>query len=299
MLIRSFRLICRPMVRRLLASLALGVIVASLAGCGGESGASAETAQRLQTSLAQYETYLQENSEKLLHWANTIVLKVEEGSNPKAASRYAAARVPYGHLAPTARLFEPLNKRIDGLEDEVPPDEFGGFHQIEKAIFWEKTSSDMGPVARQLRKDIEELQRRIDAADLQPSQILTGANQTLEGVIEHEIWGVAELYSHIDLTDIAAKVEGIEAAYNAAEPEVAESDPALAKDIENQLEEVYARVGKYGILARDPEQARDREPGISFVVYDQLTQEERWELAQPLKVWASLLARAEAELAGS
>jgi iron uptake system component EfeO len=285
-------------VRRLPAGVALGLLVVSLAsGCG--SGASAETSQQSQGALTEYQAYLNKNSAKLLHWAETIVLKVKEGSFPKAASRYAAARVPYGHVAPAAQLFGPLNARIDALESEVPPDKFGGFRLIEKTIFWEKTTISLGPVAKQLRLDVEELQRRLDSADIQPAQALTGANKVLDGMLTNEVWGNAEPWSHIDLTDIAAKAEGVNAAFAAAKPALADKDPELVARIEAQLRELFAKVGEYGTLAREPEQARDREPGISFVVYDQIPQKERWELAQPLKVLAGLLSQAEAQLTAS
>jgi iron uptake system component EfeO len=285
------------MVYRLLASVALCLIVSSFAGCGGNGNEpSAETARQLQASLDRYETYLQRNSSKLLHWADTIVLKVDEGSFPKAGSRYAAARVPYGHLDPAAQAFVSLNARIDALESEISPDKFGGFHELEKAIFWEESTAGMTPVAQQLGVDIEELQRRLVSADLPPAQIISGATKVLQGILVNEIWGTAEPYAHADLTDIAAKVEGIDAAFKAAQPLLAEQDPKLTKQIEDQLQTVYAKVGQYGILAREPEQARDQEPGISFVVYDQITQEERWKLAQPIRSLARLFSLAEAEL---
>lgn len=285
-------------VRRLLAGIVLGLLTISLAsGCG--SGAGAETTQQSQAALSDYQTYLEKNGAKLLHWVQTIELNVKKGLFPQAGSRYAAARVPYGHVAPAAQLFEPLNARIDALESEVPPDEFGGFRLIEKTIFWEETTYSLGPVARQLRHDIEELQRRLGSTNLQPPQILSGANKVLEVVLVNEIWGNAEPWSHTDLVDIAAKAEGVDAAFAAVKPLLADENPELVARIEAQLQKVFAKVGKYGILAREPEQARDREPGISFVVYDQVTQRERWDLAEPIKGLASLLSEAEAELANS
>lgn len=280
------------------AGVALGLLVVSLAsGCG--SGASAETSPQSQSALSEYKAYLNKNSAKLLHWADTIALKINEGSFSMAASRYAAARVPYGHITPAAQLFGSLNAHINALESEVTPDEYGGFHLIEKTIFWEEGTIGMIPVAKQLRLDIEELQRRLDSADLQPSQALAGANKVLDGMLTNEVWGNAEPWSHADLTDIAAKVEGVDAAFAAAKPALAEKAPDLVARIEAQLRKLFAKVGKYGILAREPDQAREQEPGISFVVYDQLTQKERWDLAQPIKVLAGLFSEAEGELPAS
>jgi iron uptake system component EfeO len=284
--------------RRLLAGIASSLLAAFLVtGCGsGTTGPSSQANRQLQASLSHYKTYLQKNSAKLSHWADTIVLKVGEGSFARAGSRYAAARVPYGHLAPEAQLFGNLNAKIDALEKEVLPDDFGGFHELEKTIFWEKETTGMSPVAKQLRINVEELGHQIDSADLQPRQILEGADRTLEGVLANEIWGAAEPWAHLDLVDIAAKVEGVDAALKGTMPILTEENPAFATRIEDQLQKTFVNLRAYGILANEPEQARDQEPGISFVVYDQVTQEERWQLAQPIKGLAALLLKAKTEL---
>jgi iron uptake system component EfeO len=280
-------------LRTSLALLLLTAMIAS--GCG--SGASGEPAPESRSTSSDYKIYLDENVEKLQRWVDTIVLKAKEGSFPKAGSRYAAARVPYGHIYPAAQLFGPLNTRMDALESQLPPGEYAGFHQIEKTIFWEETTETVGPLAKQVRANLEELQRRIDSADLQPGELLGGANEVLKGVLVNEIWGIAEPYSHIDLVDIAAKAEGVDAAFAAAKPALATEDPELAAEIEAQLRKTLADIGEYGILASDPDQARPQEPGIAFVVYDQLTQEERWDLAEPIKELVSLLSQADEKLA--
>jgi iron uptake system component EfeO len=282
--------------RRLLVGIALVLLVICFAGgCG--SGSNGEDSEQSQAAIAKYKDFLNKSSAKLLHWAETIGLKVKDREFPEAGSRYAAARVPYGHVAPAAvQLFGPLNTRIDPLEREVPPDEYGGFHLIEKTVFWEETTISLGPVAKQLRLNIEELGRRLDAADIQPSQAIAGANKVLEGMTTNEVWGNAEPWSHTDLTDIAAKVEGVDAAFAAAKPALADKDQELATRIEAQLHKLFAKVGEYGTLAREPEQSRPQEPGIAFVVYDQLTQEERWDLAELIETLSAMFAEAEAEL---
>jgi iron uptake system component EfeO len=285
------------MPSRILASVAVSLLMVGAFGCGGNG--SNEASQREQAAQARYRTYLQKNAQKLTHWADTLTLKIAGGENSKAGSRYAAARVPYGHLAPAAENFARLNRRISGLEPEVPPGEFGGFHELEKAIFWEKTSSEMKAVARRLRLDVEELGSRLDSAELSSGEIVAGAIAVLRGVQANEVWGEGEPWAHCDFTDIAAKIEGVDAAYQAVLPQLEEQDPDLAKQIEAQLRKAYTEVGENGIFAREPEQARAREPGISFVVYDQVTQEERWELGELVTALTDLMARAGDEFGGS
>jgi iron uptake system component EfeO len=279
-----------------------GVVLALLAalvasGCG--SGASGETTSESQASIAKYRSYLQDNGDELEHWLDTIVLKAQEGSYPKAASRYAAARVPYGHIYPTAQLFPKLNTRMDALESQLPPGEYASFHQMEKTIFWEKTTGTVEGLAKGIRANLEKLQGQMEAADLQPEKIVRGSREVLEGVVVNEIWGNAEPWSHIDGVDIAAKLEGVDAAFAAVKPSLAAEDEELAGELEAQIRKSLDAIGEYGILASDPEQNRPQEPGIAFVVYDQLTQEARWELAKPIKELIGLLSQAEEKLGDS
>lgn len=273
------------------------VLLAALVASGCGSGASGETPPEAQASTAKYKAYLQENGDKLLHWLNTIILKAKEGSYPKAGSRYAAARVPYGHIYPAAQLFPKLNTRMDALEYQLPPAEYAGMHQIEKTIFWEKTTETVEALTKRVRANLERLQGQMDSADLSPEKIVRGSREVLEGVTANEIWGIAEPWSHTDGVDIAAKLEGVDAAFDAVKPSLEAKDQDLADEVDAQIRKALDAIGEYGTLASDPDQARPQEPGIAFVVYDQLTQPERWELAEPIKGLIHLLSQAEEKLA--
>ena len=118
-----------------------------------------------------------------------------------------------------AESFGDLDPRIDARANDVPPSEFGGFHRIEKALWQEDTAAGMAPVAKQLLADVEELDgERSKTVDLQAVQIANGANELLGEVSASKITGEEERYSHIDLVDFEANVEGAEAAFEAVEP---------------------------------------------------------------------------------
>lgn len=264
------------------ARIALGLAV-FLVGCGGgDDGPSAETQRQLRESLARYETYLQKNSDKLLHWTETIVLKVDEGSVPKAQSRYAASRIPYGRLDPVADLGR----------------ELGGYREIEQGIFGAESTAGLTPVAKQLRKDVEALQQQIDSANYRPPAIVKGAGEVLDEILESGLPGKSEPVAGTTLTTVAAQTEGVDAALKAAEPLLAEADPELLARIEAQLRKVYEKVGEYGTFAKDPEQSRPQEPGIAFVVYSEFDPRTIREIAQPIEALAGSVAQAEAKMDG-
>lgn len=285
--------------RLALAIVFSGLIALVSLGCGS-SASSEEASPELQKALSGYRDYLRENAAELSRRIETMsaVIERETGKEPTpgAESVYPGTRVSYGHIDPFAQLYPALARRIDGLEDEVTPDEYGGFHAIEKQFFWQKVTYEMGPIAKQLGADVEDLRERIDSADPQPAEIVTGASKVASGIVEDVFPGEAEPWSHIDLVDAAAETEGVEAAFGAIEPLLAEENPRLTKRIEAQIREALDAVGAYGTPANDAGRSEPLRAGTRFTTYDQVTHRERWELAEPFKRLAKLLAEAEAEL---
>ena len=81
--------------------------------------------------------------------------------------------------------------------------------------------------------------------ELQPVQIANGANELLGEVSASKITGEEERYSHIDLVDFEANVEGSEAAFEAVKPLLDESDPELSGEIEADFKAVFNSLEPY------------------------------------------------------
>ncbi len=67
---------------------------------------------------------------------------------------------------------------------------------------------------------------------LEAAQIANGSVELLGEVSKSKITGEEERYSHIDLVDFEANVDGAKAAYDSVRSIVAADDPALAKRID-------------------------------------------------------------------
>jgi iron uptake system component EfeO len=248
-------------------------------------GATASTSPEIEAAIAQYREYLEENTDELVSATEPFVVAVESGEVDEAKTLYAAARIPYERIEPVAESFGDLDPRIDARENDVPADEFGGFHRIEKALWVENTTDGMKPVAAELLADVEELQQKVKTVDLQAVQIANGANELLGEVSASKITGEEERYSHIDLVDFEANVEGAEAAFDAVEPLLSEKDPKLAKEIEASFEDVYASLKPY-------------KRGNGFVSYTELTKADTRKLAQEIDALAEELSQVPAQIVG-
>ncbi|HEX5713841.1 MAG TPA: EfeM/EfeO family lipoprotein [Solirubrobacterales bacterium] len=277
----------------------LGLVASALAGCGS-SASGDESSPEVEAAQSGYRDYLRENAEELSRRIERMqeVIERETGREPAPPSEtiYAIARVPYGHIDSFVRLYPPLQRGIDGLAEEVPPDEYGGFHRLEKEFFWQEVTMEMGPVAKQLAADIEAVRERIDSDELQPAEIVSGIKRSSDEIVTNVFPGDTERWSHLDLLDAAAMMEGAKEAFKVAQPVLAEANPELSKEIEAQLEKGLETMDEYGTLASNADPSEPLRAGTGFYIYDQMVQEERWELVEPFKKLSALLAQAEEEL---
>ncbi len=236
-------------------------------------------------AVKHYREYLEQNADELVEETEPFVKAVVVGDVAGAKALYAPARIPYERIEPVAESFGTLDPRIDARENDVPADEFEGFHRIEKALWEEGSAQGMAPVAKQLLADVEELRDKVKTVDLQAVQIANGANELLGEVSASKITGEEERYSHTDLVDFEANVEGAEVAFEAVEPLLSKDDPKLAGEIEASFESVYASLDPY-------------RRGAGFVPYTELSQADTRKLAQEIDALAELLSEVPAKIVG-
>lgn len=245
-----------------------------------------KSSPEVEAAISEYREYLEQNTGELVAKTKPFVAAVIAGNVAAAKAAYAPARIPYERIEPVAESFGTLDPRIDARENDVAASEFGGFHRIEQALWEEGTAAGMAPVAKQLLADVEELQAKVKTVQLQAVQIANGANELLGEVSASKITGEEERYSHIDLVDFEANVEGSEAAFEAVAPLLEDSpDPELVAEIEAEFEKVEAALEPY-------------RRGDGFVSYTELTQSDTRKLAQSIDALAERLSEAPAVIAG-
>jgi iron uptake system component EfeO len=282
----------QPLPRAALCTVTAALLALSAAACGSSdeetATAAPETRQanpQTKAAVAAYRGYLAQNADELVGVTEPFVAAVVAGDVAAAKARYAAARIPYERIEPVADSFGQLDPRIDARENDVASGEFEGFHRIEKALWEEGTAEGMAPVAERLEADVEELAGKVRAIELQPVQIAEGAVALLGEVSASKITGEEERYSHIDLVDFQANVEGSEAAFEAVKPLLDESDPELGGVIEVDFKMVFNSLQPY-------------RRGNGFVSYTELTKADTRKLATAIDTLAEELSQVPAAIAG-
>jgi iron uptake system component EfeO len=229
-------------------------------------------------AVAAYRTYVEQQTRLLGEASDAFIEAVKAGDVAKAKALYGPARIPYERIEPVAESFGNLDPAIDAREGDVPADRWTGFHPLEQALWVRGTLAGMGTLADKLRTDIGELQARVQTVQLEPAQIANGAVELLGEVSKSKITGEEERYSHIDLVDFLANVEGSRAAFNALRPIVAESDPDLADEVDGRFDDVLTALKPY-------------RRGDGFVLYTELTADDTRKLSQAIDALAEPLSK--------
>jgi iron uptake system component EfeO len=217
---------------------------------GGTTAAKAEPgASDLAGPLAEYKAYVTKEVGDLVTKTKSFTDAVKAGKLQEAQSLYASTRQHYERIEPVAELFSDLDKSIDARADDFEKKEndpaFGGFHRIEKALYAEKTTTGMEPVADRLMHDVQELQSRIAGLDIPPNKMVGGAAALIEEVAATKISGEEERYSGMDLWDFQANVDGAQKIFDLLHPLIVAKNPKLDTRIQANFNKVDGLLALY------------------------------------------------------
>ncbi|MFJ6165003.1 iron uptake system protein EfeO [Micromonospora orduensis] len=193
-----------------------------------------------------YQRYVKSQTAALLDKTEEFVASVKAGDVAKAKALYPVARTYWERIEPVAEIFGDLDPKIDGREEVIEEGmEFTGFHRIEKDLWQSGDISKDGPIADRLLVDVKEIVAKANAEKLSPLQLANGAKELLDEVASGKITGEEDRYSHTDLWDFAANLEGSKAAVSALRPALEQRSPELVTQLDTEFANVEALLGKH------------------------------------------------------
>ncbi|MEU4689131.1 iron uptake system protein EfeO [Actinoplanes sp. NPDC023714] len=206
----------------------------------GSAAALTEDA-KLAGATADYQRYVKSQTGALIEKTTEFVAAVKAGDVAKAKALFPVSRTYWERIEPVAEIFGDLDPAIDGREDGLEPgQDFTGYHRIEKDLWETGDISESGPIADKLLADVQKIVDKANSEPLSPLQLANGAKELLDEVASGKITGEEDRYSHTDLWDFAANVEGSRAAIAALRPALEEKDPALVKTLDEKFAAVEA-----------------------------------------------------------
>jgi iron uptake system component EfeO len=226
---------------------------ASASGSGSASGLSSEDLgetdnQLVNAAVGQYKQYLTQQVDQLVTSTKTFTDAVRAGNIDAAKAAYAPARYHWEAIEPIAGLVPDIDGSTDARVDDfegVDDPSFTGWHRLEYMLWEQNTTTGATPFADKLDADLASLQTQVQDLQLPAGALPAGAADLIEEVSEGKITGEEDRYSHTDLSDFAANIEGSKQLIVFLTPAIEERDKALLDQINAGFTEVEGELAAY------------------------------------------------------
>jgi iron uptake system component EfeO len=255
-------------------------------------------------AVTDYTAYLRSQVQQLVPAVAKLAAAYEAGGDDTARLLYAGARVFYERIEPTAEQFGDLDPRIDSREVDAVADgqDWTGFHRIEKDLWpptpgalnsdgtsatlnWApSTPAQRKAIGEALVSDVQRLSHLVGATGFTVTlaDISNGAIGLLDEVAASKITGEEDWWSHTDLSDFQANVQGARVAFGDVTA-LAESTGAagrkLVATITKEFAALDALLSDYGSI------------DSGFTPYDRVTDAQRRALSDQVNALAEPLSQ--------
>jgi iron uptake system component EfeO len=234
----------------------------------GDSKKSTDGNAVLAEATKSYQRYVNSQADQLLVKTEEFVNAVKAKKVDDAKALFPVSRTYWERIEPVAESFGDLDPKIDGREDVIAEGmEFTGYHRLEKDLWVSGLQADSDKIADQLLTDVKEIVAKAKSVELTPVQLANGAKELLDEVATGKITGEEDRYSHTDLWDFRANVDGSQAAIAALRPAVEPKDAALVSTLDAKFKALDEALEKH-------------RKGDGFKLYTELTQDEIKALAE-------------------
>ena len=261
-----------------------------------ESGAqvelSADTQALVDIAATNYASYVRNEIDQLTTGTQEFAAAYVAGDVDTARALYAPTRMHWERVETVAESFGDLDPKLDLREADLEEgQEWTGWHAIEKDLCPQDAEPGFQPydqakrerLAGQLVTDTLTLQSNVQDLSFDLPQLTNGAIGLLDEVATGKVTGEEEKWSHTDLWDFQANVDGAAVLYAGVRDIVVKKNPELA----TQLDEEFA-------LLQDLLDAQRR--GDSFTYYNNLTSAQIKALADQVNALAEPLNQLTAAL---
>jgi iron uptake system component EfeO len=232
-----------------------------------------DTEGKFKEAADSYKRYVISQSDALVTATEAFVAAVKAKDIASAKAQFPTSRVYWERIEPVAESFpNDLDPRVDVREADLEPGQtWTGFHRLEKDLWVTGLQPDTNAIADQLVADVKELNAGVKAPEytIDSTQIAGGAQGLLDEISISKISGEEDIFSHTDLWDFQANLEGSQTAVASVRPILDDRDAELGKRVDQRFEAVEALLEKY-------------RQGDGFISYDKVTEPQRQELSRAI-----------------
>jgi len=274
----------------------------TVTGAGATADPTGAAAAALASARTTYVAYVRAQVAALLPATQEFAAAVTAGDDERARSLYPSARAHYERIEPVAESFGDLDAELDARQADLAAGQaWTGWHLLEKDLwppaaaanggtpYTPLTTAQRAAAATDLVATTRRLADLVDAPTftVEPFQITNGAKELLDEVATGKVTGEEEVWSHTDLSDVQANVDGAREAYVAVADAVRAGDGALVDELDQRFANLDALLAHYGSAA------------AGFTPYDELTPAQVKQLAAAVDAVAEPLSRLTAAVTGA
>ena len=217
-------------------------------GLAGQDLSGTTNDQLVLKAVADYKTWVVAEVDGLVADTAKFTDAVRAGDVAEAKKQYAPSRVRWERIEPIAGLVEEIDGAVDARVDDfegVDDPAFTGWHRLEYHL-WEKGSTaGTKTFADRLDKHIATLDQKIKGLEFPPAAVALGPAELIEEVSEGKITGEEDRYSHTDLSDFAANVDGSRKLFELLTPSLQAKDATLTSEITAGFAAVEKSLSEY------------------------------------------------------
>jgi len=222
---------------------------------GADLTASGDDTQLVKTANTLYAAYVRDQTEQLAAVTNQFVALYKAGKDDEARALYPTARAHYERIEPVAESFGDLDPKLDFRQADVEKgDRWTGWHVIEKDLWpptgqgYKKfTSAQRTEYADLLVKDTADLYERTRTMNFSATEIANGSQGLMDEVATGKVTGEEEIWSHTDLYDFQANMEGARIGYEGLRPLLKKKNPTLDKQIDARFTGLQTLLDEYRV----------------------------------------------------
>jgi iron uptake system component EfeO len=237
---------------------------------GADLDLDGDLAEQVDTANANYKSYVKDQVENLVTGTEEFAAAYKAGNDDVARSLYAPTRVYWERIETVAESFGDLDPSMDLREADLEEgQDWTGWHAIEKDLwpaeaepgFAAYPQEKRDALADRLVSDTDSLYANVQDLEFTLDQQANGAIGLLDEVATGKVTGEEEFWSHTDLWDFQANIDGATVLYAGIRDILIEKDADLAAQLDEEFEQLQALLDA-------------QRSGDGFVLYTELTPEE-------------------------
>ena len=203
-----------------------------------------ERAAQIDSANSDYAVYVSDQIDQLVTGTDSFAAAYMNGDDDTARSLYAKTRVHWERVETIAESFGDLDPKLDLREADLEEgQDWTGWHAIEKDLwpaeaeagFEAYSAKKRAALTEQLVADTATLDDNVQELSFTLSQQTNGAIGLLDEVATGKVTGEEEAWSHTDLWDFQANVDGAQVLYAGVRDILLQEDVDLAAALDTEF----------------------------------------------------------------